>query len=43
MNDLWVIVPSLIGLYALVTAGFLLLENRRPQASLAWMLVFLFE
>jgi cardiolipin synthase len=29
-------------LYALVTGVFLISENRRPQATLAWMLVFFF-
>src|SRR4028118_951498 len=27
--------------YALLTGLFLVLENRRPQATLAWMLLFL--
>jgi cardiolipin synthase len=31
-----------LALYALVTGVFLILENRRPQATLAWMLAFIF-
>ena len=33
---------TLLFLYALVTGVFLLTENRRPQATLAWMLVLFF-
>ena len=31
-----------ISIYAVVTAIFLISENRRPQSTLAWMLAFLF-
>jgi cardiolipin synthase len=31
-----------LGLYALVMTVFLISENRRPQATLAWILVFIF-
>jgi cardiolipin synthase len=31
-----------LGLYALVMTVFLISENRRPQATLAWILVFVF-
>ena len=31
-----------IGVYALGTGIYLILQNRRPQATLAWMLVFIF-
>jgi cardiolipin synthase len=36
------IVLTLISLYGLAVGVFLLLENRRPQATLAWLLVFFF-
>jgi cardiolipin synthase len=42
MSHLGTILTTLLALYALVTGVFLVLENRRPQATLAWMLVFLF-
>ena len=32
----------LVALYGLITGVFLISENRRPQATLAWMLVFIF-
>src|SRR4051812_17621243 len=34
------ILTSLLALYAIATGIFLISENRRPQATLAWMLVF---
>jgi cardiolipin synthase A/B len=36
------ILTGVLALYALVTTLFIILENRRPQATLAWMLVFFF-
>lgn len=42
MNHLGTIVTTLLALYALVTGMFLITENRRPQATLAWMLAFVF-
>jgi cardiolipin synthase len=36
------ILLTLISLYGLTVAVFLILENRRPQATLAWLLVFFF-
>jgi cardiolipin synthase A/B len=36
------ILTSALAVYALVATVFLVLENRRPQATLAWMLVFFF-
>jgi cardiolipin synthase len=36
------VVATLLFLYALITGVFLLMENRRPQSTLAWMLVFYF-
>src|SRR5690606_28311892 len=38
--DIGAILTVAITLYALVTSVFLVLENRRPQATLAWMLAF---
>jgi uncharacterized membrane protein YeiB len=40
VRDIGAIVTVSITLYALVTTVFLILENRRPQATLAWMLAF---
>jgi cardiolipin synthase A/B len=40
--DLGPILTGVLALYALVTTVFIVLENRRPQATLAWMLVFFF-
>jgi len=42
LSDVTIIVTSAVGLYALLTGCYLILENRRPQASLAWMLAFIF-
>jgi cardiolipin synthase len=42
MNHIFTILATLLFLYALVTGVFLLMENRRPQSTLAWMLVFFF-
>jgi uncharacterized membrane protein YeiB len=36
------VVTTSLTLYALVATIFLISENRRPQATLAWMLVFFF-
>jgi cardiolipin synthase len=36
------ILLTLISLYGLAVGVFLILENRRPQATLAWLLVFFF-
>lgn len=36
------ILSIVLAVYALATCIFLILENRRPQATLAWMLVFVF-
>ena len=36
------LLSTAIGLYAIVTGIFLISENRRPQATLAWMLAFIF-
>jgi cardiolipin synthase A/B len=41
MSDLGAILTALLGLYALITGIFLISENRRPQATLAWMLAFI--
>lgn len=41
MDSPFTILAGLIGFYALVTAIFLISENRRPQSTLAWMLAFL--
>ncbi len=42
MNHLGTILTVALGLYALVTTVFLISENRRPQATLAWMLALFF-
>lgn len=42
MSHLGTILTTLLALYALVTGVFLVSENRRPQSTLAWMLVFIF-
>lgn len=42
MDRLGTILPVALALYALGTGVFLILENRRPQATLAWMLAFVF-
>jgi cardiolipin synthase len=42
MSNLGSILTTLLALYALVTGVFLISENRRPQATLAWMLVLVF-
>lgn len=42
MSHVFTILTTLLFLYALVTGVFLLMENRRPQSTLAWMLVLFF-
>ena len=42
MNHLGTILTTALTLYAIGTGLFLMLENRRPQATLAWMLAFFF-
>lgn len=42
MSHLGTILTVSLGLYALVTTIFLISENRRPQSTLAWMLVLFF-
>ncbi len=42
IDHLGTIVTTSLALYALGTGVFLILENRRPQATLAWMLAFIF-
>ena len=42
MKHLGTVLTTALALYALVGAVFLISENRRPQATLAWMLVFVF-
>jgi cardiolipin synthase len=42
MPDLGTILTTALALYALVTGVFLVSENRRPQSTLAWMLVLVF-
>jgi cardiolipin synthase A/B len=42
INHILTILATLLFLYALVTGVFLLMENRRPQSTLAWMLVLFF-
>lgn len=38
----WEILLTTLAIYALVTAIFLLTENRRPEATFAWLLAFIF-
>jgi cardiolipin synthase len=42
MGQLGMFVTASLSLYALAATVFIILENRRPQATLAWMLVFFF-
>jgi cardiolipin synthase len=42
VSQLASILTTLLAIYALVTGAFLISENRRPQATLAWMLVLFF-
>lgn len=42
MSDIGTILTVSFALYALVAIVFLISENRSPQATLAWMLVFVF-
>jgi cardiolipin synthase A/B len=42
VSNIGTILTASLTLYALGTAIFLISENRRPQATLAWMLVFVF-
>src|SRR5690606_22476697 len=41
MHYIGTVLTVALGLYALVTGVFLILENRRPQSTLAWMLAFI--
>ena len=41
-HHIYTVLATLLFLYALVTGVFLLMENRRPQSTLAWMLVLFF-
>lgn len=41
MASIGSIVAAVLAVYALVTGIFLISENRRPQATLAWMLAFI--
>lgn len=40
MSNLSIVLVVVVGSYALIMTIFLISENRRPQATLAWMLVF---
>jgi cardiolipin synthase len=42
IDHIYTVLAALLFLYALVTGVFLLMENRRPQSTSAWMLVFFF-
>lgn len=42
MGSLISILLTAFGIYALITGLFLVSENRRPQATFAWLLVFIF-
>jgi cardiolipin synthase A/B len=41
-SNIFTILTTLLFFYAVVVSVFLLVENRRPQATLAWMLVLFF-
>src|SRR5690606_14036901 len=40
--SVWALLSTSLGAYAIITGIFLISENRRPQATLAWMLAFVF-
>jgi cardiolipin synthase A/B len=42
VSNLFTILATSLALYALVVSVFLVTENRRPQSTLAWMLVLFF-
>ena len=42
MSEVGNILTTLLAIYAFVMGVFLISENRTPQATLAWMLVFIF-
>jgi cardiolipin synthase len=42
VSDIATIATILLSVYGITASVFLISENRRPQATLAWMLVFLF-
>jgi cardiolipin synthase len=42
MNDIVAILTTLLAIYAFIMGVFLISENRTPQATLAWMLAFIF-
>ena len=42
MHLIWQIFLTALGIYALITAIFLLTENRRPESTFAWLLAFIF-
>lgn len=41
MSTVTIVLLALFGIYAAGTAVYILLENRRPQATLAWILILL--
>jgi cardiolipin synthase len=42
VSDVGAVLTGTLALYALAATVFIIVENRRPQATLAWMLVFFF-
>jgi hypothetical protein len=42
MSEVATILMTLLTIYGLAAAVFLISENRPPQATLAWMLAFIF-
>lgn len=42
MKNLFTILTMLLALYGLVMSIFVITENRRPQSTLAWILVLFF-
>jgi cardiolipin synthase len=42
VSDVGAVLTGTLALYALAATVFIIVENRRPQATLAWLLVFFF-
>ena len=42
MENIFTILATAMALYALVVSIFVITQNRRPQSTLAWMLVLFF-
>lgn len=42
MRHIGAVLKTLLAVYAIVTAVFIISENRRQQSTMAWMLAFVF-